>query len=116
MIAPVLRKWVAFGSGVGISIEGPRGAEWLQVVAIRVRPTGAKQVASLIIEDFRNRPAAEWSAEYSAAVAKVGMQRTAAMVLLPRHEVILRHLALPGVADKDLDAAVTFQLDGLHPY
>jgi hypothetical protein len=37
-------------------------------------------------------------------------------VLLPRHEVILRQIALPGVADKELAAAVTFQLDGLHPY
>lgn len=116
MIAAALRKWFAFGSGVGISVEGPRGGEWLQVSAIRVRPTGATQVASFAIEDFRNRPAGEWSAEYSAAVAKLGMQQTAAMVLLPRHEVILRHLALPGVGDKDLNAAVAFQLDGLHPY
>jgi hypothetical protein len=116
MISAALRKWVAFGSGVGISIEGPRGSEWLQVVAIRVRPTGAKQTASFIVEDFRNRPAAEWGSEYSAGLAKARMQQTAATVLLPRHEVILRHLSLPGVSDKDLDAAVTFQLDGLHPY
>ncbi len=116
MITPALRKWLAFGSGIGISIEGPRGSEWLQVMAIRVRPTGTKPVASFVVEDFRNRPAAEWGAEYWAAIAKLGMQQTAATVLLPRHEVILRHLALPGVADKDLDAAVTFQLDGLHPY
>ena len=31
MIAPGLRKWLAFGSGVGISIEGPRGAEALHI-------------------------------------------------------------------------------------
>jgi Tfp pilus assembly protein PilN len=40
----------------------------------------------------------------------------AATILLPRHEVILRLVSLPGVEDKDLGAAITFQLDGLHPY
>ena len=37
-----LKKWVAFGSGVGIQIAGPRGAESLRIVAVRVRPTGAR--------------------------------------------------------------------------
>ncbi len=38
------------------------------------------------------------------------------MVLLPRADVILRPLPLPGVSNKDLDNAVRFQMDGLHPY
>jgi Tfp pilus assembly PilM family ATPase len=29
---------------------------------------------------------------------------------------MVRHLTLPGVTDKDLPAAIEFQLDGLHPY
>ena len=62
------------------------------------------------------RPAAEWGAEFNALLSKHGMQHVAATVLLPRHEVILRQISLPGVSDKDLDAAVSFQLDGLHPY
>jgi hypothetical protein len=37
-------------------------------------------------------------------------------VVLPRHEVIVRQLALPGVSGKDLAGAIRFQLDGLHPY
>jgi hypothetical protein len=37
-------------------------------------------------------------------------------VVLPRHDVIVRPLALPGVTDKDIDSAVGFQMDGLHPY
>jgi hypothetical protein len=37
-------------------------------------------------------------------------------VLLPRQDVIVRALSLPGVSDKDMGAAVGYQLDGLHPY
>lgn len=116
MIAPGLRKALAFGSGVGISIEGARGAESLHIVLLRVRPWGLKVVDSLNVEDYRNQPAAEWGSAYAALIAKHGMQHVSATVLLPRQEVILRQLALPGVSDKDLDAAVAFQMDGLHPY
>lgn len=116
MISPALKKLLAFGSGIGISIEGPRGAEALHVAAVRVRPNGARSLGGFVIEDYRNQPAAEWGASYAAMVSKLGLQHVAATVLLPRHEVILRLLSLPGVADKDLDAAVAFQVDGLHPY
>jgi len=37
-------------------------------------------------------------------------------VLLPRREVIVRHVPLPGVARKDVESALRFQLDSLHPY
>jgi Tfp pilus assembly protein PilN len=37
-------------------------------------------------------------------------------VLLPRRAVIVRQLALPGVASKDLESAIRLQLDTLHPY
>jgi hypothetical protein len=116
MMSPGLKKFFAFGSGLGISIEGPRGTESLCVTAVRVRPTGAKVRDGFAIEDFRNTPAAEWGAAYADLVGKLGLQHVAATVLLPRHEVILRQIALPGVADKELAAAVNFQLDGLHPY
>jgi Tfp pilus assembly protein PilN len=111
-----LRRWLAFGAGVGIAIEGPRGAEALRAVAVRVRPTGARVMGELVIEEFRDKPAAEWGAEYAAWAGKLGVREAAAVVVLPRQEVILRQIALPGVSDQDLDAAVAFQLDGLHPY
>lgn len=116
MISPSLKKFFAFGSGIGISIEGTRGTEDLLVAAVRVRPNGARTVGSFTIENFRSVPAAEWGATYSAMINKFGLQHVAATVLLPRHEVILRLLSLPGVSDKDLPGAVAFQLDGLHPY
>jgi Tfp pilus assembly protein PilN len=39
-----------------------------------------------------------------------------ATVLVPREDVILRQVSVPGVSDKDLPAAIGFQMDGLHPY
>ena len=116
MISPSLKKFFAFGSGIGISIEGARGSEDLHVGAVRVRPNGARALSGFTIENFRATPAAEWGATYSAMASKLGLQHVAATVLLPRHEVILRLLSLPGVTDKDVPGAVAFQLDGLHPY
>jgi Tfp pilus assembly protein PilN len=116
MIPAGLKKVLAFGSGVGIQIVGPRGAEALHIAAVRVRPNGARLVGSLIIEDFHRQPAAEWGAAYGAFLRKRGLSHASAVVLLPRADVILRPVPLPGVSHQDLDNAVRFQLDGLHPY
>ncbi len=47
MIPAELKKWFAFGSGIGIEIAGPKGAESLHVTAVRVRPTGARVLGRL---------------------------------------------------------------------
>jgi hypothetical protein len=111
-----LKRWMAFGGGAGVSIEGARGSESLRVCAVRVRPTGARVLSGFTIEDFHRQPAAEWGATYSAALGKLGLRAAPAVVILPRHDVILRQLSLPGVSDADLASAVQFQMDGLHPY
>jgi Tfp pilus assembly protein PilN len=111
-----LKKWLAFGGGVGIQIAGPKGAESLHICAVRVRPSGARVRGGFTIEDFPHRPAAEWGADFTAFSKKLQLRGVPAVALLPRHEVIVRLLALPGVSDKDLDTAVRFQLEGLHPY
>ncbi len=116
MIPGELRKWLAFGSGIGIEIAGPIGAESLRATAVRVRPTGARVLNQLAIENFPHQPAGVWGTEYSVFLRKLGLRHLAATVLLPRHDLIVRQLALPGVSDKDMAAAVAFQLDGLHPY
>jgi Tfp pilus assembly protein PilN len=116
MIPASLNKFLAFGSGVGIEITGSRGAETLRITAVRVRPTGARVLGSFSIENAAQQPAAEWGQAYSAFVKKNGLNHVVATVLLPREDVILRQLSVPGVADKDLGAAVGFQMDGLHPY
>ncbi len=116
MIPASLKKILALGSGIGIQILGPRGAESLRIAAVRVRPNGARLIDSLLIEDFRRRPAAEWGATYAAFLRKHALTHASAVVLLPRADVILRPIALPGVSKQDLDNAVRFQTDGLHPY
>jgi Tfp pilus assembly protein PilN len=54
--------------------------------------------------------------EYARLVRSAGMGHISATVLLPRREVIVRYLALPGVAARDRENAIRFQLDTLHPY
>ncbi len=119
MIAPTsnpwlatLRKSLAFGSGVGVEI----GAFDLNIAAVRVRPNGAQVPGALTIHRFREQPAAEWGIVYSSFLATIGAGHVAATVILPRSEVTVRQVALPGVAAKDIEAALGFQIDSLHPY
>ena len=107
-----VKKLLAFGTGVGIEI----GAESLDAVAARVRPTGVNVLGRLEIADYATRPAADWGAEYSRWLKSLGAAHLSATVLMPRRDVIVRTVALPGVAPKDLENAIRFQLDTLHPY
>jgi len=111
-----LRKWVAIGSGVGIEIAGPPGAESFRIAAARVRPGGARLLGALTIDDAQHHAAGTWGVEYSRFVRRLGLSHVPATVLLPRRDVTIRQLALPGVAGKDLPSAIEFQLEGLHPY
>ena len=116
MIPAGLRKLLAIGSGAGFEITGERGSESLRIAAIRVRPSGARVLGGFTVEDFQHQPAAAWGADYAAFLGKLGLRHVAATVVLPRHEVIVRQLALPGISGKDLAGAVRFQMDSLHPY
>ncbi len=109
---PQLRKWLAVGTGVGIEI----GEQDLTVIVTRVRPSGTRVLGAGTIARFRERPAAEWGAEYTDFMKRLGVSHLAATVLLPRSDLIVRQLSLPGVSDRDLPAAIQFQLDSLHPY
>lgn len=112
MLPLSLRKWLAFGRGVGIEI----GPENLTVSVVRMRPSGATVLGAETIEKFRSRPAAEWGRQYTDFVRKYGAAHVAAVVLVPRQEVIVRTVPFPGVKDAELAAAVNYQLDTLHPY
>jgi Tfp pilus assembly protein PilN len=111
-ISKDVRKLLAFGSGVGIEIAGAD----LEVVAARVRPSRIAVLGRLTIPSYAERPAAEWGAEYTRFLKSLGMGHLSATVLLPRREVIVRQVTLPGVAPKDIENAIRFQLDSLHPY
>jgi hypothetical protein len=82
----------------------------------RVRPGKVRVLGRLVIEDFASRPAAEWGGEYTRFLKSLSAERFSATVLLPRREVIVRQVALPGVASKDLESAIRFQLESMHPY
>jgi Tfp pilus assembly protein PilN len=112
LVSQDVRKLLAFGSGIGIEI----GTDNLEVVAARVRASRVQVLGRLTINDYAGRPAAEWGAEYHRFVKSAGMGHLSASVLLPRREVIVRQLALDGVAGKDRAGAIRFQLDALHPY
>jgi len=111
-----LRKWLAIGSGIGIEISGPHGSESLHITAVRVRPNRARTLARLDIPDFPHQPAGVWGADYAQFTRKASLRHVAAAVILPRQDVIVRQLHLPGVSNTDLAAAVQFQMEGLHPY
>jgi hypothetical protein len=107
-----LRKLLSFGTGIGVEV----GAADLEVAAVRVRPNGVQVAGHLIIPNFAARPAAEWGAEYGHFLKTLAMGHISATVLLPRREVIVRQVALAGVAAKEMESAIRFQLDTLHPY
>ncbi len=112
MRAPGIRKWLAIGTGIGIEI----GSRDLYVSIARVRPQGTDVLGVLSIDRFTERPAAEWGSEYAEFLKERAAGHLAATVLLPRDEVIVRQLSMPGVSDRDLPQAIAYQIDGLHPY
>jgi Tfp pilus assembly protein PilN len=105
-------KWLAIGTGIGIEI----GSEDLTVTVVRLRPSGARVLGELSIPRFREQPAADWGAAYSSFLQKLGVGHLAATILLPREDVTVRQIALPGVTDKDLESAVRFEIDSLNPH
>ncbi len=112
MTANDFRKWLAIGTGVGIEI----GRDHLMVTVVRVRPSGVKVLGELTIPHFREQIASQWGDTYVSFLKKLGLTHLAASVLLPRDEVIVRQVVLPGVADRDLAAAIRFEIDALNPY
>jgi hypothetical protein len=106
------RKWLAIGTGVGIEI----GPDTLTATVVRVRPSGARILGEFSYPGFREEMASAWGDAYSSFLKKLGAAHLAATVLLPRAEVMVRQIALPGVSDKDLAAAIRFEIDALNPY
>jgi Tfp pilus assembly protein PilN len=107
-----LRKLMAFGSGLGIEI----GAENLEIAVTRVRLNRVQVLGRTTIAGYAGRPAAEWGAEITRFLNSLGAGYLSGTVLLPRRDVIVRLVSLPGVASKDVEGAIRLQLDSLHPY
>lgn len=107
-----IRKLLAFGTGVAVEIRGRD----LEIAVARVRPSAIQVTGRISLHGFRERPAAEWGAEYTAFLKSRGVSHLGATVLLPRQDVIVRQISFPGVSGQDLEAAIALQLDTLHPY
>src|SRR5258708_33342203 len=95
------RNWLAIGTGIGVEIAG----ESLHAVVTRVRPSGTEVLGSLVIRDYRSRPAADWGNEYAAFLRGLGVSHLAAAVVLPRRGLKLRVVSLPAVSGGELEAA-----------
>jgi Tfp pilus assembly protein PilN len=109
---PLRRRVRRFGTGFGIAIANGD----LETVIVRSRPSGSTAIASALIRNFASRPAAEWGAELLTFLRSAGEPHLAASIVLPREEVIVRAVRLPGVAEKDTASAIELQLDTLHPW
>ncbi len=113
VVPPGLRKWLRFGTGVGI-VAGERGFD---VLVARARPTGPAIAGYLHVETSGHAAAADWGSEVNRFLAGCGgAQHVAAVVVLPRAQIISRIVVLPGVQDADAPQALGFQLDSLHPW
>ena len=107
-----LRRFLAFGDGIGIEI----GSTDLEVAAVRMRPAGIRVTGRLTIRDFLTRSPAEWGAEYQCFLKSLGLAGHSATALLPRRQMIVRVVKLPGVGARDVERALELHVDILHPY
>jgi Tfp pilus assembly protein PilN len=104
------KPYLAFGTGVAIEIIG----DSMEVMVAQVRPSGAHVLSRTTIAGFRHNPAAQWAREYQEAAK--GHEPGGVTVLLPRREVIVRYLALPGVSAREMQSALALRLRALHPF
>ena len=111
-MASLVTSLARLGSGLGIEIRG----EDLRVIAVKSRSGGVSVLGKLTIERFNERPAPEWGRELAAFLRQAGMSHAAATVCLPRRDVIVRQIQLPPMPPKERQAAIRYQLDGLHPF
>jgi len=109
---PDFRRWLAIGTGAGIpdGRVGPVGSRGARSPHRRPGP------GSHTIPRFRERRADDWGAEYAGVSQEPGSQLPVGHGAAAASDLIVRQLALGGVANRDLGAAIQFQLDALHPY
>jgi Tfp pilus assembly protein PilN len=105
-------RLLIFGTAAAIEL----GERDLQAVIVRARPGGAFVTAKTTIADFRTRSPKEWGSEYHKWLRGNGERNLSSVIVLPRHEAIVRVVAMPGVAKKDIANAIGYQVDALHPY
>jgi hypothetical protein len=106
------RRWVAVGAGIGIECHG----DDLLVTAVSVRFGKLTSLQELRIAAITQRPASDWGSEYADFLKRLELGHLAANLVLPRDAATVRVLPLPPLSPKEIEAAVGFQIDSLHPY
>jgi len=106
------RSFITFGAGVGIDCLG----DDLLVTALSVRFGRVTLLGERRLREISTRPAADWGAEYASFLKEFDLSHLAAHVVLPAEAATIRVLGLPPIGAKEMEAAVAFQIDSLHPY
>lgn len=110
--APLWKRVAASGTGLAIAV----GEDSVDILILRVRPSGVTILGYQRFTGVKERSASEIGLEYARFLRANGIPHLSAWVLLPRGDMIVRALGLPGVPAKDLDSAIALQLESLHPY
>ncbi len=111
-LAPFWKRAAASGTGLAIAVD----QDSIDILIVRVRPASVTIVGYQRFSGIKERSTTEIGAEYARFLRTNGIPHLPAWVLLPRGDLIVRTLSLPGVPAKDLDAAIGLQLESLHPY
>jgi Tfp pilus assembly protein PilN len=112
MSAGLPREFLPRRTGCGIAVRG----DDLVVAVVRAGATGVEVLGRTELRSFRERPPAEWGAEYSRLLNDIGQSHLTATLAIPRSEVVFRVLSLPPMGRSDLARAIELQLHDLHPY
>lgn len=99
-------------TAIGIEI---RGAD-LEFVCLKRRLRGLFVAERMRLERYRALRPAEAGREYRAFLKRQGLKTANAVVSLPRGQALLRLLALPAEAERNLAKVIDYQVDGLHPF
>ena len=100
------------GTSIGIAVQ----ENHLDVVCLVGRWRRLTVTGFLRIEDFRTRPVPEVAEQYRRFREENHALTSSGMVALPRGMGLVRTLELPAEVGRDLEQAVTYQVDSLHPF
>src|SRR5437762_7005841 len=97
--------------GLGLFIEG----ETLQLALLSRQFKKIQILDFLAIPDFRQKPLPELRKELARYLRKNKASHYCCVLVLPRHEFIVRQMELPSEAEANLAKVVEYQLANLVP-
>jgi Tfp pilus assembly protein PilN len=98
-------------TSLGLLIQG----ETLSLALVSRRLRSVRLLDTLILPSFRQKPVAEVRSEISAFLSRNRVTHFRGVVVVPREDVIVRQLDLPGQAEANLAKVVEYQVATLVP-